>query len=275
MKPEMILRSDLIDILFDGRNKMYGAYTLRKGYANRLVKSMAVTFLLSLLLCVFLVMENEKDIDTWRPLSLPVIDVDIKDLEFVKPPEQAAKQQVQTKTLAQASNTTVKMIPDQLVDKPVKTQEELDGKIIGVADVEGEDGSDLPPLALQPTGNGLAIAAAPKPIEEVITGPFTVVEEMPEFPGGKEAFQKFLVRHLRQPDNLDEGVKVMVRVRFVIDEEGRIGKLQILESGDGLEKEVVRVVNKMPVWKPGRQNGRKVSVYFILPVTFVGANVAE
>jgi len=95
---------------------------------------------------------------------------------------------------------------------------------------------------------------------------------MPEYPGGMEAFKKFMLRHLRQPD-LNAGEKVVVKIQFVVKADGVINRLKVVQSGGVLDDEVLRVARKMPKWKPGVQNGQFVAVYFTLPVTFLGPEI--
>ena len=96
---------------------------------------------------------------------------------------------------------------------------------------------------------------------------------MPQLPGGMEAFIKFLKKNLREPSDLEEAQKLVVVAKFVVDAQGNIVDINIAKNGrDDLDAEVLRVIRKMPKWKPGMQNGRNVSVYFNLPVTFVAAD---
>ena len=93
---------------------------------------------------------------------------------------------------------------------------------------------------------------------------------MPEFPGGMNAFLKFMQRNLRRPDELEAGQKIVVITRFVVQADGSISGIQILHHGTSdLDKEVMRVINKIPKWIPGVQRGKNVPVFFKLPVTFV------
>jgi protein TonB len=95
-------------------------------------------------------------------------------------------------------------------------------------------------------------------------------EQMPEFPGGKDAMIRFLMRNLPQPDDISAGEKLAVLARFVVDTDGHITNIEIENSGrKDLDESVVKAIGKMPRWKPGMQNGRPVPVYFRLPVTFV------
>ena len=158
-----------------------------------------------------------------------------------------------------------------MADKNLPEVSELDNKIISNIDKDGgEADSDevvIPAIENGKEGDGQNIEQPVEPVEPAT--PLIKAEVMPEFPGGMEAFKKFMLRNLRQPD-LSEGEKVVVRVQFVVDADGSIKNMNILQSGGGLDSEVIRVVGKMPKWKPGVQNGRFVAVYFTLPVTFLG-----
>lgn len=102
--------------------------------------------------------------------------------------------------------------------------------------------------------------------------PLVIAEFMPEFPGGKGALVKFLQNNLRQPTDFEDGEKVTVIASFVVNKEGEITGVKITQKGrSDLDGEVTRVINKMPRWKPGSQNGRSVAVYYRIPVTFVAA----
>ena len=91
-----------------------------------------------------------------------------------------------------------------------------------------------------------------------------------EFPGGQSAWMAFLSKHLRTPDELNAGEKRTVLVRFTVSAEGSISNFEIIRSGgDAFDNEVVRVLKKMPKWKPAFQNGHNVSVIFTQPVTFM------
>ncbi len=91
---------------------------------------------------------------------------------------------------------------------------------------------------------------------------------MPEFPGGEKALQRFLLKNLRfEFDEMQPGSRVDIRCRFVVDKEGNVTGIEIIKSGTAdFDKEVTRVMGKMPKWKPGFQNGRNVAVYFTIPI---------
>ena len=96
---------------------------------------------------------------------------------------------------------------------------------------------------------------------------------MPEFPGGINALVKFILKNIHQPDDLQPGESIKVIASFVVSKTGGIEHVKIISSGrSDLDKEVMRIINKMPLWKPGLQNNEPVLVYFNLPVTFQNAN---
>jgi protein TonB len=91
---------------------------------------------------------------------------------------------------------------------------------------------------------------------------------MPEFPGGTAALLRFLGRNLQVPEETEEG-RIKVPVKFVVDREGQLTDVEFLTpTADPFKKEILRVIHKMPRWKPGRQNGRAVPVYFTIPIIF-------
>ena len=100
---------------------------------------------------------------------------------------------------------------------------------------------------------------------------FTVVEELPEFPGGTSALMHFLQSNLRYPVTAkNAGIQGTVFVSFVVEPDGSISNINVLRGiGGGCDEEAVRVVGMMPKWEPGRQRGEAVRVQFNLPVRFV------
>ena len=134
------------------------------------------------------------------------------------------------------------------------------------------DGDKINPNELAPVngnGKGAGKETQPQPaIEEniIVAHP----DAMPEFPGGQEALLRFLSKNLRMPrQDLEPDSKVSTLVRFVVDKNGTVTGIEFEKSGGkDFDNEVVRVVKKMPQWKPGMQNGKNVAVYFKLPVIF-------
>jgi protein TonB len=98
-----------------------------------------------------------------------------------------------------------------------------------------------------------------------------LAEEMPEYPGGIDAMNQFIVKNMRYPDSaINANIEGKIKVKFIVDENGIVGDVHAVNSlGYGLEQEAERVVAIMPHWKPGKANGKLVKVYFVLPIQFV------
>ena len=144
----------------------------------------------------------------------------------------------------------------------IKTQEEVtNSKVaISVADVKGNDDENGADIA------DLKEIAQDEPQDT----PFQVVEQMPEYPGGRAAMMKYIGKMMKYPTiAMENGIEGKVILRFVVLPTGEIGNVEVLRSLDPTcDKEAVRVVQGMPKWIPGKQNGTAVSVYFTLPIAF-------
>ena len=99
----------------------------------------------------------------------------------------------------------------------------------------------------------------------------SAVEVMPEYPGGMDAMNQFIVHNMRYPDAaINANVEGKIKVKFIVDEKGNVGDVHAMNTlGYGLEQEAERVVSIMPKWKPGKSNGKLVKVYFMLPIQFL------
>ena len=99
---------------------------------------------------------------------------------------------------------------------------------------------------------------------------FRIVEEMPEFPGGTEALYKFIYKNISYPVMAKENnIEGTVYVQFVVNEDGSVAQVEVLRGpGGGLDEEAVKVIKMLPKWKPGKQRGKPVKVYFNVPVKF-------
>lgn len=100
---------------------------------------------------------------------------------------------------------------------------------------------------------------------------FTVVEEMPEFPGGQDEMLKFISKNIKYPDQAkDKDIQGTVYLKFIVEKNGKLSHIETIRRnlGSGLNEEAIRIVQIMPAWKPGRQNGNAVRVEYILPIRF-------
>jgi protein TonB len=189
-------------------------------------------------------------------------------IDDVKPqPKPVAPQKAQThfNQKIYSAPVIVKEIPN--IQMP--TVKDFENNLIGNVNIKGNDAGEIPkPPANINAGNGTT-ATQPAEIKED-KKILDYAQVMPEYPGGLDALRKFMLRNLRQPDDLEAGEKIIVAASFVVNKNGQIEQVKIINAGrNDLNKEVQRVINKMPLWKPGMQNGNAVAVYFNLPVTFM------
>lgn len=273
MKPDMILKSDLLDIIFENKNKQYGAYVLRKEYFKRLKYSLIITVLFAAI--VGYLFFSSKTVAIKKSIADLLNDYHFATVTI----ESAKKKEVVVKKVKHISAQIIKELPyngyqvvkDDLVKNIIPTIKDIQNAVIGNA---YKDGKEITIQEIQLTNTihvGNNISANNTVIEE-LSKPLEYAEVMPQFPGGMDAFKKFMLKNLRHPNDLEDGVKVLVKAKFVVDKEGNIVNIEIIESGGKeLDKEVERVVAKMPKWLPGKQNGSNVAVFFKLPVTFLGS----
>jgi protein TonB len=267
MLPEKIMQSDLLDLLFENRNKAYGAYALRKSYNKTIASALTVTLFISLCFSVFQLMHYTKQRDAITPFIIPP-DIVLTKADDTKPmPPKPVAQQPAATHFRQITTSTPVIVSDNMKTN-MPTVDDIEESIIGSVNLNGDDatGEMQPPAEI----NGNTIVEA-KPVEtKVDDAPLHTAEVMPEYPGGIDALRKFMLRNLKQPGDLQTGEKIIVMASFIVDKDGRIEQVKIINGGrDDLNKEVERVIHKMPDWKPGMQNGNAVAVYFNLPVTFL------
>jgi len=269
MNAETILRSDLLDILFENRNKQYGAYPLRKEYNSRLYFSMGmIAGFVLLLFGLYCLQKQIKTSASSTANELPFInEVDLKKIETARtepPPPQKKLPAVATVT-----NDPPHIVPDnQVTDTSTHTVTDLDNKVISDVTTDGPAATGDNQLTSKPATGPATAAPAPEPAPEpeVVESP----EVMPEFPGGMAALIRFLGKNLQVPeDALEAGQKVRVPVKFVVNKDGVLSDVAFLtQTDDVFKKEIRRVMAKMPRWKPGLQHGRTVAVYYTIPVIF-------
>ncbi len=146
--------------------------------------------------------------------------------------------------------------PPTTVIEIVEDEKEIEEELI-IEDMEIEEDTEIE-----------FIEEVTEQVEEVQI--FTIVEEMPSFPGGEAALMKYLGNNIKYPAIAkDAGIQGTVYVTFVINEKGEVKDAKVLRSiGGGTDEEAIRVVNAMPKWKPGKQRGKPVKVQYNLPIRF-------
>ena len=268
MELNQIKNAHILDILFDGRNKEYGAYELRKTYNRRMVKAMIVTGSVVVMVIVSgVVMGGAR---RGRVMAAPTVTDftldNVKEPPALKPPPPPKPVQPQ---VAMIRITTVRIVPDDQVKKneaPPENDAANDMKI-GPVTQDGikDDGITAPPVS----DVGKCVVEAPKKGDD--GGGFIPIEKEAEFPGGLQAWARFLNKTLTYPeDALNIGVQGTVMVQFVVDVDGTVSEVKAISGPEtgGLREEAVRVIKKSGKWTPALQNGRFVKAYRRQPVTF-------
>jgi protein TonB len=258
------------DIIFESKNKAYGAYELRQTSTKRHI----IAIMGSLLIAAFVALLPAL-IETVKSFRPPVDNIStestLADLTEQKELEEKNEIVEATEPPPPPLKSTIQFIEPEIVsadeikeDQELKSQDELqESKLqISTQTIEGTDEE-----------HGVDIADLEKH-QEVSEDKgdyvFTVVEQNPEFPGGTAALMKYLNDNINYPPIASEnGIKGKVTLKFVVDKTGAISQVEILKGVDpSLDKEATRVVKSMPKWIPGKQNGKAVNVWFTLPVTF-------
>jgi periplasmic protein TonB len=271
MDVNKILNADILDIIFEGRNKEYGAYDLRKTYNKRILRAIAGTLIVIVLLFAGYLISNLSGGP--KKAAMVVEDVQLEDVKEEKknepPPPPPPK--VEPPKVEMAKFTPPKIVPDKEVkpeEKPPE-QEKLEDTKIGTVNQEGvkDDGIAAPPVS----DAGKGVVEAPKKDDEDYDKTFTKVEIESEFPGGAAAWLRYLNKNLRYPDDaVNNEIQGTVVVQFIVDKEGNVSDVQAISGPDngGLREEAIRVIKKSGKWTPAVQNGRQVKSYKKQPIVF-------
>lgn len=263
MKTVEFDRSRWDDIVFESRNKAYGAYVIRNIYSRHvLVACLVTTAIIGFILAFPSIAEHFKG-------NAEVQDVSLKQIKYneLAPPPPIDKNTPPPPKLdiPPPVKTIIKFLPPKVTDKEIVEEE----KIPTVEEIKQNDTG-----AENVEGPGEVVFE--DPVEEVVKEGndedviFAVVEQQAEFQGGFEAMGKFLAKNMKYPAQARRmGVEGSVYVSFVIDKEGNISDPQIIKGISAeCDKEAIRVVKLMPPWKPGKQNGKPVKCRFVLPIKF-------
>ena len=270
-----------LDIVFDGKNKEYGAYQMRATSTARHNKAVIIVLIILALIFIGLILavngvfsksEEETNVGIEQEqLSLYNPDDDIEEDEPEDIPEiPEEKIEMPKEEVANSiQNTAIDIVKDEEVVNEVKTQDELkeDNRQMGAIDVsDGVD--DLTKKTVQE--EVVIVEEKPAPKEDNIIYTTANVQQQPEFPGGVEAMYKWIGEHLQYPAAAaEEGAQGRVTVEFVVSKTGAIENVKVVRGRHpALDKEALRVVKAMPKWNPGRNNGQPVKVTYILPVQF-------
>lgn len=269
-----LISRDWTEMVFEGRNKEYGAYRLRKNAGKRNLYSLITIFIAALAIwggisLVKFVESRTKSVAQTSVAELSTLNqpkkkAEVKQQQKVKL-EQPEKVVERVKSSVKFTAPVIKNDDEVKPEDELKTQEELMSTktAIGALDVKGNDDANGEVLKLKEA------VAQPEPKPEV-EKVFDVVEQMPSFPGGPSALMEWLSNNVKYPVVAQEnGVQGRVVVSFVVERDGSITDVKVVRGVDpSLDKEASRVVRAMPRWIPGKQNGSAVRVKYNVPVAF-------
>lgn len=274
MEANKILNADILDIIFDGKNKSYGAYDLRKTYASRLKKALlGVLIGLAVVLAgsVFAnkVASSDKD-------DIEVLDTQLAEIKKDEPapppppPPPPPPTPPPPPEINQVKFTPPKVVKDEEVKPEEKIEEIKEDQAISTKTVESENKVQIVQAPVE--DKGTQVVEAPK-VEEDEGKVFTKVEIEAEYPGGTPAWTKYLRNNLDANAPIDNGAnpgEYTVIVRFIVSKDGTISDVVAeTKHGFGMEQEAIRVIKKGPKWTPAQQNGRYVNAYRRQPIKFV------
>lgn len=264
------------DLMFENRNKEYGAYVLRRQTTARNIKSIITVLILFAIVMVYMVAKNAYDdyqakhqaqtqVTELTALQEQKKEAKVERKEVVK---QEKIEQVVEKVKSSIKFTAPVIKKDDEVrpEDEMKSQDEImNSKVaVGFANVIGNDENGEVLKAKE------ALVTEPVKPKEEENKVFDVVEQMPSFPGGMAALMAYLQKSIKYPPVAEEnGIQGRVVCTFVVERDGSVTDVRVAKSVDpSLDKEAVRVVSAMPRWIPGKQNGQSVRVKYTLPVTF-------
>lgn len=267
METNKILDADILDLLFDGRNKDYGAYDLRKHYNGRLGRAIVVTGgVVAAVFCFSFVGKG-------KHVAAPLMIVDTVTLAAVHeptppppppPPVVPKPQPVATRIFT----APILVTTDPPEDQKPPVNDDLDKVKIGSVNQNGAaDDENVTPTPAFDGGKGIVTPPKDDNDDKI----FERVEIDASYPGGLPAWARFLHKNLNYPsDAMERGSQGSVMVQFIVDRDGNVSDVQVVSgpTDGGLAEEAIRVIKKSGKWVPAIQNGRNVKSYKRQPVIF-------
>jgi protein TonB len=268
MEANKILNADVLDIIFDGRNKTYGAYELRRTYNKRLW----VALITMASVCLFIIIGGfiAKNMSNKKSGPILVQDVQLEEIKTEKPPEIPPPPPVKMPEppkieMAKFTTTIIQKKEVKPEERPPEMKD-LEEKIPGSFNQEGEKDKGI---VAPPVEKGTGVEPPIKPEDNTR---YTKVENPAAFPGGPAAWKRYLENNLKADAVVEAGAPpgiLTVRVQFIVDKDGNISEVKALnDPGYGTAEEAVRVIKKGPKWKPALQNGRNVIYQAVQGVGF-------
>jgi periplasmic protein TonB len=260
-----LLRKQWLDIVFEGRNKSYGAYELRKNSGNTTFRALligAIVFAFAVaipMIADFIGNATEDDVALDQKVTTvklpPKEEKPVEDLPPPPPPPPKVDQVKFVKPVVAKTN--------EVTEEPPKV-EDLKDKNLGDKDIKGDPDADL---TVAPVDEG------PKAVVEDDNTIYNSagIEVKPEYPGGLAKFYNYIKNNYQAPE--EEGLKGKVVVSFVVEKDGSLTDIKVLKDiGFGTGAEAIRVLKKCAKWTPAEQNGKKVRCSYQIPIAIETAS---
>ncbi len=270
METNKILSADILDILFEGKNKEYGAYELRKTYNKRITLALIITAVIALLIFVgSVVAKNIQDNNSTKLLEVKDLSLEQVQKEDKPPPPPPPPLKLPPPPPIQTIQfTPPKIVKDEEVVKPPVENARIEEAKVDVKTVEGT--KDVGIVA-PPVEEKSQVIEAPKVVAAEEDKVFTKVEIEASFPGGDAGWSRYVKKEIESHiDELTEaGQSGQCRVRFIVSKDGTVSDVVALTmKGSKLAEVAENAIRKGPKWTPAQQNGRHVNAYREQPVTF-------
>ena len=281
-----------VDMVFADKNKAYGAYQLRKSVSQRNIKALGILLVAAFIGGGYLAYQIKKHKDELAAQEAYAAKMELAALEQAKKEQAERKKQqkkeepkkVEPEKVVPETRATVKFTAPVIKDDkevkeemPPMVKMNRETKAIGTETKEGvEDRNIVADRSTVATPEQIIpkiekpVAEAPKveaPKEDIEKKIFTFAEQQPTFKGNVQAW---LTSHLNYPASAaDNNIQGKVVVKFVVGRDGSVSRAEVVRGVDpALDREALRVVNSMPKWNPGMNNGQPANVWFQLPITF-------
>lgn len=270
MEANKILKADLLDIIFENRNKAYGAYDLRSTYPKRIKRAMMAMGAVCLVFITGMLLANSAEKSNDEKMFVKDFDlVNVIDEPKEQPViEQPRPKPIEVRTIAV---TIPVIVPDELVDEPeVPTNEDIENVQISTRTNDNGVEGDFIQAPLDVSTGGVTEL---KSNEADYTKEFITVQQQAQFPGGIGEWTKYLERNLNTETTVENAAplgKYTVVVSFLVDREGNVSEIQALnDPGYGTVEEAIRVIKRSKQWIPAKQNGNPVIYRQKQAITFV------
>lgn len=268
------------DLVFEGKNKEFGAYVLRAQSDKRHNKAMLITVIGVIVILIlsfaygkyndYRMEQKEKELQLLaEQQAMAALTEEQEQPEEEEEVQQRVEEQkpevLPEEVLNTMKATEIAIADDNEVVEEIKSQDEIKESQTAIGSTNFDKGTDDINVVREYKDEVIVEEKKPEP-EQV----FQSVEQMPKFPGGDAELMKFIQEHLRYPTMAAENnIQGKVVVQFVVTKNGSIGEVKVIRSRDqDLDKEAVRVVKSLPNFIPGRMNGQPVNVWYTLPINF-------